>query len=599
MNSSLLQQLGVWRAALALSWSVWPVGMAARGTSNLVNRLVRGPIQAFALQRLVESATEGETLDARWPFLLVASIAVIIPVDRIWHYIDRRLGILAIAATEQALLEASLRPTGISHLEDPEYADALAVARERAASVILLSNWVMSVGAEVIAVLFAAGLLAAIHPGLVLALALASGLAPVHASVRRGAIAVIDRTLPGQRLAGSLFALARRPEVVREIQLLGLVDWVTGKHRRERLRVLNAMREAELRPMLLATGTGALQGAILAAGLGAVLFLSAAGRVSAGEAAAAVILLTSSLDQVVQLGMNGSDLARNGHAAQHLMRVLQFSDAQSPIRPRATMPSRLDAGSGIEFRGVGFTYPWSDRPALVDIDLRIPAGTVVALVGENGAGKSTLVKILCRLYEPTHGTVEVDGVDLRDIDPEEWRARVSGAFQDFMKFKFLARESIGVGSLDDVTDSARVLRAADRSGIRSALEALPSGLENQLGREYQGGADLSEGQWQKLALARSSMRLDPLLTVLDEPTSALDPLAEEAVFLQYASRAAKAKAIGAVTLLVSHRFSTVALADKIVVLDEGRIVETGSHQELLERQGLYAELYGLQASRYR
>lgn len=599
MNLEIRGQLQVWRRALALSWSVWRAGVVIRGTSNLINRLLRGPLQAFALQRIVEDATQGRPVDAVWGGLLIGSLAALIPVDRIWHYIDQKLGILAIAATEEALLKASLEPTGLNHLEDPSYADSLAVARERAAAVILLSNWLMAMTAELLVVTLSAVLLAAIHPGLVLALALAGGLAPVHARVRRHALAVIDRTLPGQRLAGSLFSFGRRPDVVREIQLLGLADWVVGKHRRERLRVLQAMRQAEVRPLLLATGTGALQGAILAAGLAALLLLSGTGAVSAGEAAAAVILLTSSLDLVVQLGLSGSDLARNGHAAAHLVRILDFSDSATDSVPRVKAPDSFAGRPGIELRDLGFTYPWAEGPALSDLNLSIAPGTVVALVGENGAGKSTLVRLLCRLYDPTTGAILVGGTDLRDIDPAEWRARLTGAFQDFMKFKFLARESIGVGQLEASSDLGRVRGAADDARVTDALDALPEGFANQLGREYANGADLSEGQWQKVALARTAMRMEPLLTVLDEPTSALDPLAEEAVFRQYAARAAAAKEVGGVTVLVSHRFSTVALADLIVVLDGGRIIETGSHEDLVAQNGLYAELYGMQASRYR
>ena len=596
MNQETVGRLRVWRRALALSWSVWPAGMLMRGTSNFFNRMLRGPLQAFALQHIVEDATQGKPLGTIWVGLLIGSLAALIPVDRVWHYIDQRLGILAIAATEEALLEASLRPTGLNHLEDPAYADSLAVARERAVAVILLSNWLMSVATEVVVVALSAVLLAAIHPGLVVTLALAAALAPVHARVRRHALAVIDRSLPGQRLAGLLFGMGRRPEVVREIQLLGLTDWLGRKHRRERLRVLQAMRQAELRPLLLATGTGALQGGILAGGLAALLLLSNSGEVSPGQAAAAVILLTSSLDLVVQLGSSGSDLARNGHAAGHLVRILDFSHPTSNPAPRAMTPEGLAGGPGIELRGVGFTYPWADAPALSEVNLNLAPGTVVALVGENGAGKSTLVKLLCRLYEPTEGAILVGGTDLRDIDPAEWRARLTGAFQDFMKFKFLARESIGVGYVNDSEDIARVRRAGDDAGITAALDALPKGFATQLGREYKDGADLSEGQWQKVALARTAMRLEPLLTVLDEPTSALDPLAEEAIFRQYAARAAAAKEVGGVTILVSHRFSTVALADRIVVLDEGRVRERGTHLGLLAKRGLYAEMWTRQLS---
>lgn len=232
--------------------------------------------------------------------------------------------------------------------------------------------------------------------------------------------------------------------------------------------------------------------------------------------------------------------------------------------------------------------------------LLLPAGSVVAVVGENGAGKSTLVKLLCGFYEPTVGQIRIDDADLARISIRDWRARLSAAFQDFFRFEFTAQIAVGVGDLNNVDNRAAVEAAVDRANANDVVAKLRHGLETQLGSGWEDGAELSHGQWQKLALARSSMRRSPLLLVLDEPTSALDAETEHAVFEHFArvSRTTGSDN-GQITVLVSHRFSTVQMADLIVVLDGSRLVDVGSHGELMARGGLYAELYRIQAAAYR
>jgi ATP-binding cassette subfamily B protein len=234
----------------------------------------------------------------------------------------------------------------------------------------------------------------------------------------------------------------------------------------------------------------------------------------------------------------------------------------------------------------------------------------VALVGENGAGKTSLVKLLCRFYDPTEGRITVDGVDLRDMDLDGWRARTGAAFQDFVHFQLVASEAVGVGDLPAIEDLERVGASARQAGADRVIDRLPAGLSTQLGRWFEGGVELSEGEWQRVALARGLMRPAPALLVLDEPTASLDPRAEHEVFATFASMARRkadsvdvargtAGATGSpVTILVSHRFSTVRMADVIVVLHDGRIEEVGSHDQLLAAGGRYAQLFRLQASRY-
>ncbi len=231
--------------------------------------------------------------------------------------------------------------------------------------------------------------------------------------------------------------------------------------------------------------------------------------------------------------------------------------------------------------------------------MTLPAGKVVALVGENGAGKTSLIKLLCGFYQADEGEVLVDGTSLRRFDLQEWRTRIGSAFQDYVAFEFRAREVVGIADRSRLDEDAAVLSALDRAGATAVLTALPAGLETQLGTAWDGGVELSGGQWQRLALGRGLMRTDPLLIVFDEPTAALDAQTEHSLFERFAAAARGGQSRGAVTLLVSHRFSTVRMADLIVVLHNGAVLEQGSHDELMACDGLYAELYGLQSRAYR
>jgi ATP-binding cassette subfamily B protein len=248
---------------------------------------------------------------------------------------------------------------------------------------------------------------------------------------------------------------------------------------------------------------------------------------------------------------------------------------------------------------VSFSYPGTSRVVLDDVSLTLPAGAVIAIVGENGAGKTTLVKLLAKMYEPSSGTIFVDETPLARVPAEHWRTRLAGAFQDFFRFEFSARHSVGLGDVPRMDDDGAVRQAVDRAGAGDVVARLASGLDTQLGPTWPGGVELSFGQWQKIALARGFMRDRPLLLVLDEPTAALDAETEHALFERYAEAARTDSHGGRVTILVSHRFSTVRMAQLIVVLDGAKVVETGSHEELMAKGGQYSQLYGIQAAAYR
>ncbi|MFD0592055.1 ATP-binding cassette domain-containing protein [Catellatospora coxensis] len=247
---------------------------------------------------------------------------------------------------------------------------------------------------------------------------------------------------------------------------------------------------------------------------------------------------------------------------------------------------------------MSFAYHGTGRQVLHGVDVTIPAGARVA-VGENGAGKSTLVKLLCGFYQPTSGQILVDGVDLAAVSPQRWRERISAGFQDFARYELAVRRNVGLGDLPHVDSEPHVRDALDRAQAAGVVDGLPDGLDTQLGRSWTDGQELSGGQWQRLALGRAMMRGEPLLLVLDEPASALDPAAEHALFERFADQAGRvSQASGAITLFVSHRFSTVRMADLIIVLRDGEVAEVGDHAALVAAGGLYAELFALQARAY-
>ena len=287
-----------------------------------------------------------------------------------------------------------------------------------------------------------------------------------------------------------------------------------------------------------------------------------------------------------------------GFWAAGARRLAWLEDFAASVRAAAALQAPVRLTRGIRFDHVSFVYPGTSRLVLEDITLDLPAGAVVAIAGENGAGKTTLVKLLTRMYEPSTGSILVDDVPLARIRADEWRAAAAGAFQDFCRFEFTARESVGVGDVPRVADRGAVRTGLARAGADDVVARFPSGLETQLGAAWPGGVEVSFGQWQKLALARGFMRDAPVLLVLDEPTAALDAETEHALFERYAAAARASGANGRITILVSHRFSTLRMADLIVVLDGAHVVEAGSHDALMAQGGRYAELYGIQAAAY-
>jgi ATP-binding cassette, subfamily B, bacterial len=401
-----------------------------------------------------------------------------------------------------------------------------------------------------------------------------------------------------RRLANELFELATSAGPAKELRVFGAAGLLRDRHRELTRRVFSGTARAAVLGGLLGVLGWLLFAGAFVAGIAAVAVRAAHGTATVGEVVLAVTLVQRAQLQVGQAAAAIGQLLTTARTARRLRWLEDYAAAAVSGESRSLPPPAM-LSSGITLREVSFCYPPDGETVLDRVDVHLPAGAAVALVGENGAGKTTLVKLLTGMYQPTAGQVLVDGVPLSSIDLAAWRSRTAAVFQDFVRFELAAAEAVGLGDLPRIADRAAVESALERADAVAVVSELPAGLDSRLGRSFTGGVELSGGQWQRLALARGMMRDVPLLLILDEPTASLDAITEAALFERYLSARALARESGAITLLVSHRFSTVRMADLIMVLDQGRIVASGDHAELIRAGGLYAELYELQARAYR
>jgi ATP-binding cassette subfamily B protein len=402
-----------------------------------------------------------------------------------------------------------------------------------------------------------------------------------------------ERGAAANRLARHLFNLATTAPPGKEVRVTGIGNHLIARR--------GEAWERSFAPIAAARwSSGAWYaiawGVVGAAYVAAVVFVSSVLKATPGQV---LLVLAAGARLSAYLGATVGEIGfLRGIWLDGSIRLAWLEDYAASLvqNADAAVPDRLT--QGIRFEHVSFAYPGTERVVLDDVNLHLRPGAVVAIVGENGAGKTTLVKLLCGLYPPTSGRILIDDVDLARMPPDKWRSRLSGAFQDFFRFEFRALQTVGVGDLPRLNDGVAVAAAVDRAGASDVVAHLNSGLETQLGPTWPNGVEISFGQWQKLALARGFMRAHPLVLVLDEPTAALDAETEHALFERYASAVRDGGGAGSITILVSHRFSTVRMADFIVVIDGSRVVESGSHEDLMAKSGQYAELYRIQASAY-
>jgi len=431
----------------------------------------------------------------------------------------------------------------------------------------------------------------------VLILLTAFAVPPVLASTWRAGRerAAEERAAPHKRLARHLFEVGTTAGPGKEVRVGRTGPPLRDRHRLETV----AWHRAVVRARAVSAAWQAAAWTLFGAAYAGAIVLAAVRLHASSGSVLLVLAAGANLARFFGLTVSEMNFLRwTLDATRRLVWLEQYARrARAGSGEPAEAPARLERG--IRLEGVSFRYPGTDALVLRDVDLELPAGSVVAVVGENGAGKSTLVKLLCRFYEPTGGRITVDGVDLARVPADAWRSRLAGAFQDFCRFELRAAQTVGLGDLSRLEEQPALETAVARAGADEVVARLPRGLDTQLGPTWEDGVDLSFGQWQRLALARGLMRDAPLLCVLDEPTAALDAEAEHALFERFAAAARADGAEGRVTVLVSHRFSTVRMADLIVVLDGSRVAEVGGHDELMARDGLYAELYRIQARAYR
>ncbi len=407
-----------------------------------------------------------------------------------------------------------------------------------------------------------------------------------------------ERLAPDRRLADELFSLATSAGAAKELRVFGVTGPLRDRHLALARRVNSATTTAAVAGGLLGAAGWLIFAAGFVIGIAVVVVRAAHDVASVGQVVLAVTLIQRAQLQVGQAAAAVGQLLTTARTARRLLWLEDYAAADRRGGAGGTAaPATLSRG--ITLRRVSFGYPPDGATVLDGIDLDLPAGSAVALVGENGAGKTTLVKLLTGMYQPAAGQVLIDGVPLDGIDTASWRERTAATFQDFVRFELIAGQTVGIGDLPRIDDMPALGQALQRADATAVAQALPEGLATPLGRSFTGGQELSGGQWQRLALARGMMRDAPLLLVLDEPTASLDAITEAALFERYLAARELASRTGAITLLVSHRFSTVRMADLIVVLDQGRIAASGDHAALMRAGGLYAELYEMQARSYR
>lgn len=529
---------------------------------------------------------------------LVVTQQVLAPVvkalgETLGREVDRHL--------QERVMAAVARPAGLAHLTDPEVLAGLRVVRGLGltssdrpslavqALVSVVPAWLRALGAAAVLLAFHwwLGLIWLVTWPVVVFLMQREYFRVGQLGFARGS---------ELRYAEYLRDLALGRPAAKEVRIWGLLDWLVDRFEtvwRGAMRPIWRERRPRARAVLAATGAIALVNL-----LSYVLLIWAAVHGDLGLTGLAVFIQALTLannytafdDQNAHLAFAAAAVPRVLDLGAHIDALPGATEA----RPAAELPENTPAGE-IRFRGVRFRYPGTDRDALAGVDLRIEAGRSLAIVGANGAGKSSLVKVLCGLYAPTAGEVTVDGRDLSGLDPAAWRERVAVLFQDFARYHLTVAENIGMGAPRLAGDRDLLRAAAERAGALPLIEKLPHGWDTVLSPEYTDGVDLSGGQWQRIALARALFAVDAgaRVLILDEPTSALDVRAEAEIYERFLELTA-----GLTTILISHRFSTVRRADRIVVLDEGAIAEDGSHDELIARRGRYADMFDLQAARF-
>jgi ATP-binding cassette, subfamily B, bacterial len=508
--------------------------------------------------------------------------------------VQRRFRDKVTIALESHVARLQATVATVAHHERPEYLDRLSMLRNQVfvldhmyMSLFSTLGWILRLGVTM-------ALLASVHPALLLLAVFAIPTVVTSAWRPQVERTAQERGAQAGRLARHLFTIATTAPPGKEVRVTGIGERLVTDRRAAWERWYEPVAAARRGSAFWLALGWAIFGL---AYVGAIVFVSSYLR---APASAVLLVLAAGARLSGYIGATVGEIGfLRGFWMDGSRRLAWLEDYAASVAAAGDLPVPAALQRGIRFDHVSFSYPGTSRVVLDDVSLLLPAGAVVAIVGENGAGKTTLVKLLAKMYEPSSGAILADDTPLARLPAEDWRGRLAGAFQDFFRFEFRAGHTIGLGDVPRMDHEPSVMAAADRAGAADVMGKLTAGLDTQLGPTWPGGVELSFGQWQKLALARGFMRDQPLLLILDEPTAALDAETEHALFERYAAAARDGSAGGRITILVSHRFSTVRMADLIVVLDGSRLVEVGSHEDLMAKGGQYAELYGIQAAAYR
>jgi ATP-binding cassette subfamily B protein len=613
-RQSAESQQATWREKIAALKYVPPLARAIWRTNRVyaftmvLLRVIRAvvPVTVFWVGKLI--------LDA-----VIAAKAGRAPIGAVWRYVAIELVVMVTAeilARASALIESLLSDLfsnemsvqlmqhaatlDLAQFEDPTFYDHLERARRQTVGRIALLTILLSMGQDGITLITIGGALIAYNAWLLLLLAAAvlpSFLGETHyASL---GYSLLFRWTPERRQLDYLRYVGASDKTAKEVQMFGLAPWLTEKYRLLSQRFYEENRALSIRRGLVSAVLSLLGTIGYYAAYVIILIRAVRGEITIGTLTFLASSFGRGRDVIQSVLLSASSVYEQALYLRDLFVFLELKPAIQSISDARAIPSNIR--EGFVFENVGFRYPESDRWALRNVSFTLKPGERLALVGENGAGKTTITKLLARLYDPTEGRITLDGVDLRHYDLAEVRRAIGVIFQDFVRYDMRFDENIGVGEIESVREAldsnsatpASISSAAENSLAASLLPRLKNGYQQMLGRRFDEGVDLSGGEWQKIALARAYMRSAQVL-ILDEPTAALDARAEYEVFLRFSELVA-----GRMAVLISHRFSTVRMADRIIVLRNGEVVEEGSHEELILKRGLYEELFSMQAQGYR
>ena len=549
--------------------------------ASLVNRIAEARVQSLQFRDMVP------ILIGLW---LAASVQ-----RAVGAYVGygRNLFVRRVELEAERRLLAQASKVDLGHFDNSDWHDRLARAKRDVSWRPGDLTWsVLGLSGNIVTIVLMASLLASLHYVLVI-LALAAAVLSV-ALERRVTSKLYEffyKETPEEREREYLGNLLVQPRTTKEIRAYVLSDYLLGRHNGLSESLFHQREQMYRSGTRISLLTGLVTGTTLALAYVFVAIQGAAGTIDPGG----VVLVIGAFTSVSStLGQVSSTFVAVDQHTTFLDDYFSFLAIEPLVPvPAGSRQATIGAIDAISFDAVTFTYPGGTEPAVADLTLQIRGGELVALVGENGAGKSTLVKLLLRFYDPDRGSVRVGQVDLRDVDPQVLRNRIGVLFQDYASYELSVRENVMMGRPDAPVDDERVMEALRSSRSEWLVKKMPNGLDSKVGRLFEGGHDLSGGEWQRLALARIMYR-DADIWILDEPTSSLDPEAEAAIFAEL-----KENLKGRIGLVISHRFSTVRIADRIAVVADGHITELGTHEELLRARGRYAQLFELQAAGYR